>query len=82
MSRCFDPCPNQTAAIHLLFPNPPGKYISARFIDLPKVRAMSNAEKEKFSDEELEEIMDMRTPVDPIRELRAPIRDDPLLIRD
>lgn len=41
---------------------------------------MSPAEKEKFSDEELEEIMDMRAPQDSIKEIRAAIRENPLLM--
>ncbi len=43
---------------------------------------MTVVEKErKFSDEELEEIMDMRAPKDQfsIREIRAAIRENPLL---
>ena len=42
---------------------------------------MNATDKEKFSDEELEEIMDMRAPEDriSIKEIREAIRESPLL---
>lgn len=42
--------------------------------------ATSEPKKEKFSDEELEEIMDMHAPVDPVKEFRAAMKESPLLV--
>ena len=42
--------------------------------------ATSEPEKEKFSDEELEEIMDMHAPADLVKELRATMKESPLLV--
>ncbi len=45
-------------------------------------RAMDTAQKEKFSDEELEEIMDRRGPEEAlfVKEIREAIRESPLLM--